>query len=231
MGQCIGREQQRQSSRSNRTVSPVKKKHSSKADCNIEKLNRNLHLQPVEGSWTTSALKEQRKQFWETAPAYEGQTEIWQALKAAVDAIQNTDYELADIIVKAAGVTSLDGTLQKCYDELGTLYQIPNYVVADPKTLTSDEKQSKKDSFRNTKVSDVELTIRPMNFNADKDVKITVDSDITVRDAKLMLVPNLKKQGVTSQIWFCAGKVLEDEFIVAEKIPKGFIIQAKINYA
>ena len=70
-----------------------------------------------------------------------------------------------------------------------------------------------------------------MNFDADQDVKITVDSDITVREAKLMLVPNLKNHSVASQIWFCAGKILEDEYIVTEKIPKDFIVQAKINYA
>ena len=35
---------------------------------------------------TEAQLRSKREEFWDTAPAFEGKTEIWAALKAAVDA-------------------------------------------------------------------------------------------------------------------------------------------------
>merc|ERR1711937_1084494 len=134
-----------------------------------EKLNRNLHKQAIEGKWTGPELQRQREQFWETAPAYEGQKEIWLALKAAVDAIRPPDsnYDHADTILKCAAVTTLDGTFEKCYDELGTLYKIPNWIVSDPKIISRNK---------------TELKIRPMNFETQTDIILIVDTSQTVKE-------------------------------------------------
>ena len=44
---------------------------------------------------TEGQLKSKRDEFWDTAPAFEGKSEIWNALKAAVEAIEVNDYDLA----------------------------------------------------------------------------------------------------------------------------------------
>ena len=36
-------------------------------------------------------MRSKRDEFWDTAPAFEGKTEIWAALKAAVDAATRED--------------------------------------------------------------------------------------------------------------------------------------------
>ena len=43
---------------------------------------------------TEAQLRSKREEFWDTAPAFEGKTEIWAALKAAVDAATKEDQVL-----------------------------------------------------------------------------------------------------------------------------------------
>ena len=96
-------------------------------------LKRTLHTETnfkIDSSWTFEELQKQRAAFWDTAPCYDGREEIWQALKAAVSAIQennqennstNPDYDHAQIILDSVGVTLPTGSLELCYDELGTV--------------------------------------------------------------------------------------------------------------
>ena len=66
-------------------------------------------------------MKSKRDEFWDTAPAFDGKQEIWNALKAAVEATEtNNDYDLAQAILDGAGVSMPNGSLVECYDELGT---------------------------------------------------------------------------------------------------------------
>lgn len=44
---------------------------------------------------TEAQLRSKREEFWDTAPAFEGKTEIWAALKAAVDAATKEDQVCA----------------------------------------------------------------------------------------------------------------------------------------
>ena len=43
---------------------------------------------------TEAQLRSKREEFWDTAPAFEGKTEIWAALKAAVEAATREDQVL-----------------------------------------------------------------------------------------------------------------------------------------
>ena len=54
---------------------------------------------------TVGQLRSKRDEFWDTAPVFDGRREIWDALRAAADAVENTDYELAQAIVDGANIT------------------------------------------------------------------------------------------------------------------------------
>ena len=54
---------------------------------------------------TMGQLQGRRDTFWDTAPMYDGRREIWDALKAAVDAAEKEDYELAQAILSGASIT------------------------------------------------------------------------------------------------------------------------------
>lgn len=70
--------------------------------------------------WTTDIpltmgqLQGRRDTFWDTAPVYDGRREIWDALKAAVEAAEQEDYDLAQAILNGANITLPTGTCTYC---------------------------------------------------------------------------------------------------------------------
>lgn len=54
---------------------------------------------------TEGQLRSKRDEFWDTAPAFEGRKEIWDALKAAAVALECNDHELAQAILDGASIT------------------------------------------------------------------------------------------------------------------------------
>ena len=56
-------------------------------------------------------------------------------MKAAVEAYEQKNYQLAQAIIDSANIILPKGFLNDCYDELGNRYQIPIYVLAKPINL------------------------------------------------------------------------------------------------
>jgi hypothetical protein len=104
---------------------------------------------------TESEVAAKRDEFWHTAPAFDGKPEIWEALKASVDALEAQNYQLAQAIIDSANIILPNGVINDCYDELGNRfgnslskitvyivlimirfrYQLPMYVLIKPMNL------------------------------------------------------------------------------------------------
>lgn len=71
-------------------------------------LGRNQPLKKERQLWTSEMpltegqLRSKRDEFWETAPAFEGRKEIWDALRAAAE---TDDHTWAQAIVDGANIT------------------------------------------------------------------------------------------------------------------------------
>ena len=65
---------------------------------------------------TEGQLRSKRDEFWDTAPAFEGRKEIWDALKAAAVALECSDHDLAQAIVDGASITLPHGGNGKKYN-------------------------------------------------------------------------------------------------------------------
>ena len=86
-----------------------------------------------------SQLRRKRETFWETAPAYEGRQEIWDALRAAAHAFEAQDYAMVQALLDASNIRlGSAGSLTEAWDELGNRYRIPPYCLAAPSNLKSD---------------------------------------------------------------------------------------------
>lgn len=81
-------------------------------------LGRNEPLKKERLKWksdypmTDGQLRSKRDEFWDTAPAFEGRKEIWDALKAAAYAAEANDHELAQAILDGASITLPHGERQ-----------------------------------------------------------------------------------------------------------------------
>lgn len=58
---------------------------------------------------TEGQLRSKRDEFWDTAPAFEGSKEIWDALRAAAVALEVSDFQLAQAILDGAGISVPNG--------------------------------------------------------------------------------------------------------------------------
>lgn len=74
-------------------------------------LGRNQPLKRERPKWksdypmTEGQLRSKRDEFWDTAPAFEGRKEIWDALRAAASAFESNDHLLAQAILDGASIT------------------------------------------------------------------------------------------------------------------------------
>lgn len=60
---------------------------------------------------TEGQLRSKRDEFWDTAPAFEGRKEIWDALRAAASAFESNDHLLAQAILDGASITLPHGNI------------------------------------------------------------------------------------------------------------------------
>lgn len=218
MGGCVGRE--RAESRG----------HGSR-----KRGGRNEPLKKDKPKWksdypmTEGQLRSKRDEFWDTAPAFEGRKEIWDALKAAAVALECNDHELAQAIVDGANITLPHGSLTECYDELGNRYQLPVYCLAPPVNLISE--RSEEDLSDNpepptTQKKEFQLKVR---LSTGKDVRLNASMTDTIGLLKKQLQAQ-EDIDLAHQRWFFSGKLLTDKTRLQDtKIQKDFVIQVIVN--
>ncbi|KAB2060702.1 hypothetical protein CXB51_027020 [Gossypium anomalum] len=98
-----------------------------RGDENVKKIRKPKpwkHSEPI----TRTQLKQMRDEFWDTAPHYGGQREIWDALRVAAE----SELTHAQAIINSAGVIVQNDDLTICYDERGAKYELPKYVLSEP---------------------------------------------------------------------------------------------------
>uniref|UniRef100_A0A3P8QBF0 Ubiquitin-like domain-containing protein n=1 Tax=Astatotilapia calliptera TaxID=8154 RepID=A0A3P8QBF0_ASTCA len=198
-------------------------------------IGRNEPLKKDRPKWksdypmTEGQLRSKRDEFWDTAPAFEGRKEIWDALKAAAVALECNDHELAQAIVDGASITLPHGTLTECYDELGNRYQLPVYCLAPPINLISERSdEDPSDSPEPPAASKKEFQLK-VRLSTGKDLRLSVSMVDTIGQLKKQLQVQEDIDAV-HQRWFFSGKLLTDKTRLQDtKIQKDFVIQVIVN--
>lgn len=119
---------------------------------------------------TEGQLRSKRDEFWETAPAFDGRKEIWDALRAATVAAEALDFQLAQAILDGANVILANGYLTECYDELGSHYKVPIYCLSHPVNIVKEDHDSESPAEYSEPVdggekkSDDELSVKSSAF-------------------------------------------------------------------
>ncbi|XP_061823372.1 ubiquitin domain-containing protein 1 isoform X1 [Nerophis lumbriciformis] len=224
MGGCVGRYWQRWDDTQSRGSSR-----------NGGRGGRNEPLKKDRPKWkcdypmTEGQLRSKRDEFWDTAPAFDGRREIWDALKAAAVALECNDHELAQAIVDGASITLPHGTLRECYDELGNRYQLPVYCLAPPVNLISersDEDNSDSPQLPAAHKKEFQLKVR---LSTGKDLRLSASMTDTIGQLKKQLQAQ-EDIDTVHQRWFFSGKLLTDKTRLQDtKIQKDFVIQVIVN--
>lgn len=183
---------------------------------------------------TDGQLRAKREEFWDTAPAFEGKSEIWEALKAAVEAATKEDQALAQAILDGAGISLPAGSLVECYDELGTRYSIPVYCLSLPVNLVQEADRDSPADFSEPMEGEadtgVEIKVRVRVSLTGEDVRLVLSSRDPVGLAKRKLQEQEGLADPSRQRWYFGGKMLGDKQLMGETaVPSGYVIQCIIN--
>lgn len=179
-----------------------------------------------QAAMTSEQLGEKRKIFWETAPAYEGKKEVWDALSAAATAAEASDWVLAQAIIDGVGVSTPSGTLIDCYDELGSRYQIPPYCLSTPLNLILDAESAGKDASNEEVKNGKDMNIKLRFSDGDKDTKFPINTEETVGTLKKRVFQDVRNIDANDQRWFFGGKLLPDRARLSDyKVRPGYVIQ------
>lgn len=183
---------------------------------------------------TEGQLRSKRDEFWDTAPAFDGRKEIWDALRAAASAGESKDYEHAQAILDGANISVPNGFLTECYDELGTRYQVPVYCLSYPINIVEEDgRDSPVENLEDTEKG-VECILKLRLSTSCSDVKLSINSNETVGAAKkkLCLLPEVSEMDLepSGQRWYFGGKLLIDKMKISDtKVQGGYVIQVIYN--
>ncbi|XP_061902571.1 ubiquitin domain-containing protein 2 [Entelurus aequoreus] len=207
-------------------------------------LGRNQPLKRERPKWksdypmTEGQLRSKRDEFWDTAPAFEGRKEIWDALRAAASAFESHDHQLAQAILDGASITLPHGALTECYDELGNRYQLPVYCLSPPVNMIeerSDEPDGSDPDSGGADASaggdggaagDFQLRLR---LSTGRDLRLPVRSVDTVGMMKRRLQ---SQEGVAAatQRWFFSGRPLTDRLRLDQlNISRDYVVQVILS--
>lgn len=179
---------------------------------------------------TEGQLRSKRDEFWETAPAFEGRKEIWDALRAAAVAAEALDFQLAQAILDGANISVPNGYLTECYDELGTRYQVPVYCLSYPINIVKEDSGRDSPGDNSEPVEGgTEITLKLRLSSTCQDVKLPIFTTDTIGTAKRKLQ---YQEGLepSRQRWFFGGKLLGDKLHIEDaKISPGYVVQVIVN--
>jgi len=217
------------------------------SDSSLAPVTKNKPLKPDKMRWksdiplTDGQLMSKRDEFWDTAPAFEGKTEIWVALKAAVDATFKDDISLAQAILDGAGISLPGGSLAECYDEWGTRYSIPVYCLSNPLNLVQESDRDSPAEYSEpvpgsassgpgSELVGEELKVKVRLSSTGDDVRLVLNTAETIGMAKRKLQDQEGCGEPRWQRWYFGGKLLVDRSRVGEaNVPQGYVIQCIIN--
>ncbi|XP_028324698.1 ubiquitin domain-containing protein 1a isoform X1 [Gouania willdenowi] len=226
MGGCVSR-------RRNRPGSVQSSTRTKKRAGRNEPLKKDRPKWKSEYPMTEGQLRSKRDEFWDTAPAFDGRKEIWDALRAAALAAECNDLELAQAIVDGACITLPHGSLTESYDELGNCYQLPAYTLVPPVNIISETSNESKACDSSQKQAqplpcrqEFQLRVR---LSTGKDVRLTASLADSIAELKKQLEEQEEIE-VTRQRWFFSGKLLTDKSRLQDaKIQKDFVVQVIVN--
>ncbi|XP_072301867.1 ubiquitin domain-containing protein 2 isoform X1 [Eucyclogobius newberryi] len=199
---------------------------------------------------TEGQLRSKRDEFWDTAPAFDGRKEIWDALRAAASAFEGNDHPLAQAILDGASITLPHGALTECYDELGNRYQLPVYCLSPPVNMIEERSDEPDGSDPDSSAADPNSTsgggggggggggdpavvggetqLR-LRLSTGRDLRLTVRATDTVGMMKRRLQSH---EGVAAntQRWFFSGRPLTDRLRLDQlNISKDYVVQVILS--
>jgi len=130
---------------------------------------------------------------------------------------------------------SFTGTLEECYDELGSRYVIPKYCLNKPKNFTTSDTTG--ETLRSTATleqlvpvdqNEEKVNIK-LRLSTGKDIKLSVYPSTRMSEVKKMLQSSEGIDAIRTRLLY-SGKLVSDSTTIEQlKIPRGFVLQVIVS--
>jgi len=156
---------------------------------------------------TTAELERKREEFWETR--IEGRKEMWQAIKMAAE---TEEADTSRAILECAGLSPYDidkpGSSYFCYDQRGTRYEVPLYILFQPGNLVKGQVPIVH-PLPEGKDDIVQFTVRFSNYRHD-DIIVELLRCESILDLKKLIDEQTQIHPSRQRIIY-SGRQLKDE--------------------
>ena len=198
---------------------------------------------------TIDELSTLRSDFWSTR--IDGNSNVWQALKSAAEALLNNDIELSRAILDASEISINNNTLGTCYDPRyrylhsisiiiiilisGHMYIVPNYCTKNPQDIQHNSGNNNNSNKKAISIpgKPLKLKIRVCDLNISLDTlsscsvqelkELIADKAFEISNSGHNNVPNclVKRQRI-----MLMGQELKDDLLLQDlKVDDSKIVQ------
>ena len=128
---------------------------------------------------------------------------------------------------------SFTGTLEECYDELGSRYVIPKYCLNKPTNFTTSDigetlRTSTPDQLVPVDRNEEKVNVK-LRLSTGKDIKLSVYPSTRMSEVKKMLQSSEGIDAVRTRLLY-SGKLVSDSTTIEQlKIPRGFVLQVIVS--
>eukprot|EP00128_Syssomonas_multiformis_P012749 Colp12_sorted_trinity150504_noHs@20398 len=176
---------------------------------------------------TQEQLLKKRQEFWDTAPAFEGKKEVWQALRAAAEC---SDQVIAQGILDSAGVILPTGQLSEAYDEQGVHYKVPLYCLTAPQNLLTSAPASMANLASNQGASSEQCVVNFRLSNREgKDHVWTLPGNTTFAQIAETFEKEADCIGKRLRFLYGGRMLAHESQLGSAKIPTGHVIQVVVT--
>jgi len=184
---------------------------------------------------TVEDLAKMREEFWHTR--VDGNQAMWLSLKGAADALIEGREDMANSLLQAAQITTPEGSLLSCYDELGHEYVVPKWGYSNPSDLIQNSAHKE---AQNTCPSSLgggdPVTVHFRVAPGEKDFTIETTTGTSIEHVKFQLKQKIEESSeeikreipytAAQRIVFRGKELKNNETVGNTKIDSTFIVQA-----
>ena len=124
---------------------------------------------------------------------------------------------------------AIPGTLLDCYDELGTRYQLPVYVLSMPTNMMEEASSTAEVEDTSPSNPGQEITVKFRFTHNNKDIKLTCRTTDSVAKVK-RLIHEQEQVEPQRQRWCYGGRLISNKLKMEDaKITKGSLVQVLVT--
>lgn len=173
-------------------------------------------------SWEAEITRQElaiaRQRFWATRSS--GSRRIWLLLKEAVEA----DHLSAAMRLQMGAIEVQSGCMTSCKDADGNMYEMPIFVLNDPRRFLEDQVGPQRKAQKPTEIKSITVKVRSMT--TQHDLTITLPNSSTIRELKALLMQQEKDEDFAMCRLFFSGKEMkEEDTLIVCGLKQGMVLQ------